>query len=72
MLNSNKPIKVVHLQKLANQWMLNDALVTEMAKQLLQWQHEKQTLVVWESKECSNRKKKWDMSSKKYISTTFQ
>ena len=31
MLNSNKPIKVVHLQKLANQWMLNDALVTEMA-----------------------------------------
>ena len=27
-------------------------------KQLLQWQHEKQTLVVWESKECPNRKKK--------------
>ena len=27
MLNSNQPIKVAHLQKLANQSMLNDALV---------------------------------------------
>ena len=26
MLNSNEPIKVVHLQKLANQSMLNGAL----------------------------------------------
>ena len=32
MLNSNQPIKVAHLQKLANHSMLNDALVTEMAK----------------------------------------
>ena len=32
MLNSNEPIKVAHLQKLANQSMLNDPLVTEMAK----------------------------------------
>ena len=31
MLNSNEPIKVAYLQKLANQWILNDALVTEMA-----------------------------------------
>ena len=30
MLNSNKPIKVPHLQKLANQSMLNGALVIEM------------------------------------------
>ena len=30
MLNSNKPIKVVHLQKLVNQSMLNGALVIEM------------------------------------------
>ena len=30
MLNSNHPIKVAHLQKLANQSLLNDALVTEM------------------------------------------
>ena len=29
-LNSNEPIKVVHLQKLANQSMLNGALVIEM------------------------------------------
>ena len=27
MLNSNEPIKVAHLQKLANQSMLNSALV---------------------------------------------
>ena len=26
MLNSIEPIKVAHLQKLANQWMLNDVL----------------------------------------------
>ena len=32
MLNSNEPIKVAHLQKLANQSMLNGALVIEMVK----------------------------------------
>ena len=30
MLNSNDPIKVAHLQKLANQLMLNGALVMEV------------------------------------------
>ena len=30
MLNSNEPIKVAHLQKLANQSMLNGALSVEM------------------------------------------
>ena len=30
MLNSNEPIKVAHLQKLANQSMLNGALVIEL------------------------------------------
>ena len=30
MLNSNEPIKVAHLQKLANESMLNGALVIEM------------------------------------------
>ena len=30
MLNSNEPIKVAHLQKLANQSMLNGAFVIEM------------------------------------------
>ena len=29
MFNSNEPIKVAHLQKLANQSLLNDALVME-------------------------------------------
>ena len=29
-LNSNEPIKVAHLQKLANQSMLNGTLVIEM------------------------------------------
>ena len=31
MLNSDEPIKVAHLQKLANQSMLNSALVIELA-----------------------------------------
>ena len=30
MFNSNEPIKVAHLQNLANQSMLNGAFVTEM------------------------------------------
>ena len=30
MLNSKEPIKLAHLPKLANQLMLNDALVIEM------------------------------------------
>ena len=30
MLNSNEPIKAAHLQKLANQSILNGALVIEM------------------------------------------
>ena len=30
MLSSNEPIKVAHLQKLANQSLLNGALVMEM------------------------------------------
>ena len=30
MLNSNEPVKVAHLQKLANQSMLSGALVIEM------------------------------------------
>ena len=32
MLNSNEPIKVAHLQKLANQSMLNGVLVIEMVE----------------------------------------
>ena len=32
MFNSNEPIKVAHLQKLANQSLSNGALVTEIVK----------------------------------------
>ena len=35
MLISNKPVKVVHLQKLANESMVNGALVIEMVTILL-------------------------------------
>ena len=31
MINSNEPVKVAHLQKLANQSLLNGALVMEIA-----------------------------------------
>ena len=34
MSNSNEPIKVAHPQKIANQPMLNGALVTEMVSNL--------------------------------------
>ena len=34
MLNSNDPIQVAHLQKLANQSMLNGALAIEIVKKI--------------------------------------
>ena len=43
MLNSNEPIKVAHLQKLASQSMLNDALVIEIVILLVK---ARKTLVV--------------------------
>ena len=52
MLCSNEPIKVAHLQNL-NQSMLNDALVTDMVKNLFS----DRNLVVWWSKERSSQKK---------------
>ena len=55
MLNSNEPIKVAHLQKLANQSMLTGALVIEMvnnsfteAKKL--WSFDKATNVLIKKK----------------------
>ena len=45
MLNSNEPIKVAQLQKLANQSVLNGTLVTEMVKTLLL--KVRKTFVVW-------------------------
>ena len=35
MLSSNEPIKIAHLQKLANESILNGALVKEMVNNLL-------------------------------------
>ena len=53
MLISNKPIKVAHLQKLANQSMVNGVLVIEMRTILSV--KAKKNLVVWRSEERSNQ-----------------
>ena len=55
LLISNQPIKISHLQKLSNQSMVNGALVIEMVTILLV--KARKTLVIWWSKERSNRKK---------------
>ena len=55
MLISNEPIKVAQLQKLANQSMVNGALVREIVTILLV--KARKTLVVWWREERSNRKK---------------
>ena len=51
-LNSNELIKIAHLKKLANESMLNGALVIEMVKN---------------SFIESKKRKNWDMGSEKYI-----
>ena len=48
-LISNEPIKVADLQKLANQLMLNGALVIDLPVKA------RKTLVVWYSKKHSNQ-----------------
>ena len=45
MLNSDEPIKVIHLQKLANQSMLNGALVEKLPEILLE--RARKTSAVW-------------------------
>ena len=45
MLNSNEPIKDAHLQKLANQSMLNGALVIAMVNAS---KEARKTLLAWE------------------------
>ena len=55
LLISNEPIKIAHFQILSNQSMVNGALVIEMVTILLV--KAKKTLVLWWSKERSNRKK---------------
>ena len=73
-LISNKPIKFAHLQKLANQSMVNGSLTIEMVTILLV--KARKTLVVWWSEEHANRKKKkkWNrnMDSENFISTRFR
>ena len=54
MLNSNEPIKDAYLQKLANQSLLNGALVIEMVNAS---KKAREIVIVWESVERSNRKK---------------
>ena len=69
MLNSNDPIQVAHLQKLANQSMLNEALVKEIVKKIFSWKQEK----LWSFDKVSNVliEKDRDMGSEKYISSRF-
>ena len=72
MLISREPIKVTHLQKLANQSMVNSALVIEMVTILLV--KARKTLIIWWSEERSNqtkKKRKKDMGSENFISTRF-
>ena len=71
MLNSNEPIKVAHLQKLANQSMLNGALVNiisfgERARKL--WSFDKARNVLIKKKK---KKKTRDMGSEKYVLLDF-
>ena len=66
MLNSNEPIKVADLQKLANRSMLNDAFVIEMENNSFnksKKNFDKVRHVLIET----NR----DMGSEKYISNRF-
>ena len=70
MLNSNEPIKVAQFQKLANQSMLNGALVIEMTYN--SFSESKENLGRLISKDRFNRQKTRDMGSEKYISTRFR
>ena len=56
MLNSKEPMKVPHLQKLAKQLMLNGALIIKMINN--SFTESRKTLVVQQSVERSNKKKK--------------
>ena len=59
MSNSNKPIKFVYLQKLANQSMLNGTLVMEMTKtSTFVFMKVKKSLVVHWKKKSFNWKNK--------------
>ena len=68
MLNSNEPIKVAHLQKLANQSILNGALEIEIVNN--SFSESKKSLD--NARDVLVKKKNRDMGSEKYISTRFR
>ena len=67
-LNSNEPIKVAHLQKLANQSILNGALEIEIVNN--SFSESKKSLD--NARDVLVKKKNRDMGSEKYISTRFR
>ena len=68
MLNSNEPIKVAHLQKLANQSILNGALEIEIVNN--SFSESKKSLD--KVRDVLIKKANRDMGSEKYISTRFR
>ena len=68
MLNSNEPIKVAHLQKLANQSILNGALEIETVNN--SFSESKKSLD--NARDVLVKKTNRDMGSEKYISTRFR
>ena len=68
MLNSNEPIKVAHLQKLANQSILNGALEIEIVNN--SFSESKKSLD--NTRDVLIKKTNRDMGSEKYISTRFR
>ena len=68
MLNSNEPIKVAHLQKLANQSILNGALEIEIVNN--SFSESKKSLD--NARDVLVKKTNRDMGSEKYISTRFR
>ena len=69
MLNSNKPVKVAHLQKLANQSMLYGAFATEFVNN--SFSESKKTFGRLIKRGTFYSKKNRDMGSGKYIFTRF-
>ena len=66
--NSNEPIKVAHLQKLANQSILNGALEIEIVNN--SFSESKKSLD--NARDVLVKKTNRDMGSEKYISTRFR
>ena len=66
--NSNEPIKVSHLQKLANQSILNGALEIETVNN--SFSESKKSLD--NARDVLVKKTNRDMGSEKYISTRFR